>query len=152
MKQKARGFTLMELMFASFIILALYINCINLSELAKNTTIAINAAQAKIEEIRNYPFDTITVYGPGGSKGNAFTIPNWLSSSNHQGAIERTELVATQLYEFRVTVSWRERSGRIIGEDKNFDGDCQDSGEDTSPANGQCDSPAKVVTLISRRP
>jgi hypothetical protein len=149
----------MELMFASFImliaftgILALYINCINLSELSKNTTIAVNAAQAKIEEIRNYPFDTITVYGPGGSRGNAFTIPNWLSSSNHQGAIERTEIVATQLYEFRVTVSWRERSGRIIGEDKNFDGDCQDSGEDTSPANGQCDSPSKVVTLISRRP
>ena len=60
-----RGFTLMEVMFAAGIMLIAiggllggYVLCFNLSETAKNLTLANNAIQLKLEEIRYQRIDS----------------------------------------------------------------------------------------------
>jgi len=154
-----KGFTLLELMVATGIFLAaavgllsLFVLTIQLADTAKNNTIATNATMAKIEEMRNSPFDSLaTDYGSTGIPGNTFHINNWLSVNDHCGAVEISDVYGNaRLYEVRVTVSWRQKSGRILGEDANFNGSL-DAGEDQN-GNMQLDSPAEIVTLISRRP
>lgn len=159
MESSNKGFTLLELMLAvAILLIALggflfaYITCIALSLTAKNTTVALSGANAKIEEIKNSQFDILVAnYSPGGTPGNSFLINNWLNAIDQRGTVE---IVAANssltLYEVRVTVSWREKGGRILGEDKDLDS-VLDSGEDTN-GNNQLDSPVKIVTLISRRP
>ena len=61
-----KGFTLVEMLLAAAIlsfavcgILALYANCFELVSISKNISIATNASQGLIEEIRNTPFPQI---------------------------------------------------------------------------------------------
>lgn len=178
MKLSNRGFTLPELMLAVFVLLiailgllASYISCIALGMTAKNITVALNGAKAKIEEIRNSSFYTVVGdYSLGGAQGDSFHINNWPEAAGHCGAVEIVDPDPTNpnpgvklntsstanpglnLYEVRVTVSWREKGNRIIGEDRNFNGQLDIGlGEDTT-ANGQLDSPVKIVTLIAKKP
>lgn len=173
MKLSNRGFTLPELMLAVSVLLiailgllASYISCIALGMTAKNITIALNGAKAKIEEIRNSSFYTVVGdYSPGGAQGNSFHINNWPEAAGHCGAVEivnpttgtklNTDPTANpglNLYEVRVTVSWREKGNRIIGEDTNFDGDLDAGAGEDAISNGQLDSPVKIVTLIAKKP
>lgn len=168
----SRGFTLLELMIGSAILivalaglLAAFIGCLRLNETAKNLTIAINGAQEKLEEIRNYNFNTMVgAYSPGGSQGNTFTIDpaNWLAAENQRaviyilnpqtGAILNTSPLANPglaLYEVRIAVCWRQSTGRLFGEDDNLNGTLNIGEDDNS--NGYIDSPGQLVTLIAER-
>ena len=169
---KALGFTLLELMIGSAILivalaglLAAFIGCFRLNETAKNLTIAVTGAQEKLEEIRNYNFDTVVgSYSPGGSQGNTFTIDpaTWLAVANQRaviyildpqtGAILNTGPMADpglSLYEVRIAVCWRQKGGRMLGEDDNLNG-ALNAGEDDN-GNGYIDSPAQLATLIAER-
>lgn len=156
----------MELLLVTLLVLVViitlltfYLSCADLSMAAKNTTIAAAGARAKMEEIRNYyPFYLVaTDYAPGGSRGNTFHISGWLPDTRHCGAIEISDASGDgRLLEIRVTVSWRDKGNRIIGEDATFNDSRKfngilDSGEDAN-GNGQLDSPVEVVTLMSSRP
>ena len=126
----------------------------------------MNGAQQKLEEIRNHNFNTMVGdYSPGGSEGNTFTIDpaNWLAAGDQSaviyilnpqtGVILNTSPSANpglDLYEIRVTICWRQKGNRIIGEDANLDGVWDQASEDAN-GNGQLDSPAQIVTLISER-
>jgi hypothetical protein len=85
---------------------------------------ALNAAQAKIEELRSRPFDLlITEYGPGGTPGDRFAVP--------------TIDTETAIAEGRVVFFIDERAnpeGEALGLplDLNGDGDADD--EDASAA------------------
>lgn len=144
-----KGVTLAEALLAGAIlafvlcgILATYISCLELIAIARNLTAAINAAQEKLEEIRDYSFSLIysdynnqsfTVSGiPQGAKGVIY-----VDDSN------------PELLKVTVSVSWLNRSNRVIGEDANLNG-ILDSGEDLN-GNSIIDSPAQVVTLITSR-
>lgn len=63
-----RGFTLVEVMISvgvlAFVIvglLQLFVYCSTLADAAGNMTLAVNEAQTKMEEIRNYDFDRIVL-------------------------------------------------------------------------------------------
>ncbi len=148
--------TLVELMLAFAIlvfvlagIMATYITCLDLINISRNTSIAINIAQAKLEEIKNtnfaqiknnynnVAFDVIGLTGKGVSYGFYCNGP---SDCNDTYA-------PTNLLEVIVSVGWRQNNGRLIGEDLNLNG-VLNAGEDNN-ANGILDSPAEVVTYIA---
>ena len=79
------GFTLVEVMFAAGImliaiggLLGTYVLCFNLAETAKNLTLANNAIQLKLEEIRYQNIETTTFYD-----NTTFDIPGFAAGSNN---------------------------------------------------------------------
>lgn len=170
--RKKSGFTLLELMIGAAVLIvalvgliAAYTGCFTVNETSRSLTFAINGAQEKLEEMRNHNFDTIVgAYSPGGSEGNTFTInpANWLATENQNAviyilnpqtnAILNTSPAANpglDLYKIIITVCWRQKGGRIFGEDSDLDG-VIDSGEDTNE-NNILDSPVQLVTLLAKR-
>jgi prepilin-type N-terminal cleavage/methylation domain-containing protein len=142
------GFTLMELMIAALILalvlvglLASYITCMQLAEIAKNTSLAMNAIRAKAEEITAHPFDNI--------KTDYDTVTFIPSTLNGIG-VSYVDDTNPDLLKITITVCWRQSRGRVIGEDSDLDGQL-DVGEDTINANGILDSPAQIVTYIARK-
>ncbi|MBI5149865.1 MAG: prepilin-type N-terminal cleavage/methylation domain-containing protein [Candidatus Omnitrophica bacterium] len=112
-----RGFTLVEVLIAVGLLaivivglLQLFVYCSRLAEDAGNTTLAINEAQNKMEEIRNHDFDAITAdYASGGTPGNTFT----LTSLNGTGAITISPVGGDpQLLQMQIVVNWQNKNGR----------------------------------------
>lgn len=112
-----QGFTLVEVLIAVGILavvivglLQLFVYCSNLAEAAGNTTLAINEAQNKMEEIRNHDFSTITIdYASGGTPGNTFT----LTSLNGTGTITTSQFDgSSELLQIQIDASWQNKNGR----------------------------------------
>lgn len=153
---KKAGFTLMELMFACAILLiaiggllGTYVLCFNLNETAKNLTLATNAIQQKLEEIRDYQFEDIASH----YDNTTFDITEF-SNQNAKGSVvvyyETPDLLLVV-----VSVSWRQRGGRIIGEDNGRGGGIAlngylDGGEDLNN-NNTLDSPAIISVIMAKR-
>ncbi len=146
------GFTLVEVMVATGILafvisqlLSLFIYTSTQAELAGNKTTAVSKAQNKIEEIRNYSYASIpAAYASGGAVGNSFSV------SPLQGmGVVYIDSSNVELLTVETDVSWRNKYGRIVGEDTNLNG-AIDAGEDVN-GNGKLDSPIKLVSMITRR-
>jgi len=118
------GFTLVEVVLAAgilaFVIVAMvkvFIYTSTQAELAGEKTLATLAAQSKLEEIRNHDYDNIStdydgsIFDPTGLNG--------MGKIYVGGSAELLEITAV--------VCWRDKYGRLIGEDKNLDGNL-DSG------------------------
>jgi type II secretory pathway pseudopilin PulG len=144
------GLTLLELMIATVVLviaisglLATFINILSLNETSRKLSLAIAACQDKLEEIRNSSFSTLfTTYN-----GMHFD-PDGFLAQDAEGNVY-IDNANPNLLEVCVSISWRERSNKIIGEDKNLDG-VLNSGEDIN-SNGRLSSPAEIVTLIGQR-
>lgn len=148
---KNKGFTLIEVILSAMILvgllvglISLYIYCFDLQETARNTSIALNAARGKLEEIKNSDFDSIE----SAYDGAVFDL------NELPGAKMRTEATpvggSDLLLDLRVVVCWRQKGGRIIGEDTvNLNGQL-DSGEDAN-VNNRLDSPVELVTSIAKK-
>ena len=132
--RKARGFTLVEVMIATIILVAVLVAVLgsvkvyfDLIERAQNVEMATFEAQGMLEEM---------------GKRGTITSPVYMSSFNSKGngryAVYYILQTGTVIY-LEVVIPWREGK-RIIGEDANFDG-IIDAGEDANPANGRLDSP-----------
>ena len=149
-----QGFSLIEILVAAFVLtigilstLQLFIYCSYLTEMSGNTNYVIDQAQAKIDEMRNSAFSTITTnYAAGGTPGNTFTLTN----PTGMGVITINASTA-DLLQVEVNICWKNESNdRVIGEDLDLDG-VPDSGEDTMIVNNKIDSPVKLITLIARK-
>jgi Tfp pilus assembly protein PilV len=145
-----KGFTLIEVMLAAaFLIivlgglLATYISCFELISTSRNLTLAVNAARGKVEEIRDYSFNQIY----SDYDNTTFTV-NEMSTGNSRGVVY-VDNTNPDLLQVIVSVCWRQRANRIIGEDLDLDGNL-DTGEDTN-FNNMIDSPAQLITLITAR-
>lgn len=150
------GFTLLELMLASVImivalggLLASYVLCFNLSETAKNTTLATNAIQLELETIRDYNF-----YDIQSDYNNAtFTVSGFANQQAIGSVI--VESISADLLRITVSVSWRQKGGRIIGEDSGRGGGIALNGnlEGTEDVDGDgiIDSPAMLSTVVGKR-
>lgn len=143
-----KGFTLVEVLFTVAILafalcglLAMYINLFLLGDISRQITLATNASQAKIEEIRNTSFDKLLA-----SNGSTFDITGF-AAADAKGRVEVLNTSYADLMQVRVIVCFRQKGQRIIGEDTNLNG-ALDAGEDSN-ANGVLNSPVEVVTLIS---
>ncbi len=149
------GFTLVELLLAVLILgftlvglIQVFIRCSALSELSQNKTLVMSELQGKMEEIRNYDYDSIaTDYASGGTPGHTFA----LSQTNGMGVIYIDEFTAgdADLLRIKIVASWEDKYGRIIGGDFDLDG-AVGSGE-TVDAEGDLFSIATVISLIAKR-
>lgn len=147
-----KGFTLVEVLVSAAMLVIvvlgvsqLFVYCSLLTDTSGNLTIAMSEAQSKMDEIRNSTYSTIaTNYASGGSSGNTFD----LTQTTGKGAIY-IDSSNTSLLQVKITVSWRDRNRRIVGEDLDLDG-ALDGGEDTN-SSGQLDSPATIICLIAQR-
>jgi len=138
----------MELMIAALVLalvlvglLASYISCMQLTELMRNTSVAMNAIQAKAEEIKGHTYANIKAeydrvsFTPSGLNGIGVS---YVDDTN------------PELIKITVSLSWRQSRGLIIGEDRNLNGQW-DTGEDTLIVNNSLDSPAAIVTYIAEK-
>ncbi len=114
---KNQAFTLVEVLIAIGILtvvivglLQLFVYCSRLAEAAGNTTLAINEAQNKIEEIRNHDFNAIaTDYASGGTPGNTFT----LTSLNGTGTVTPSQVGgSSELLQIQISVAWQNKNSR----------------------------------------
>lgn len=147
LKRKTQGFTLAELMVATLILavvlvglLASYVACLELTDLAKNTSTAINIAQSKLEEIKNVSYAQIK----NDYDRVAFNITGLVGKG-----VSYVDDTNPELLQVTVVVCWKQQNGRIIGEDTNLNGQL-DAGEDKPPVNNILDSVGQVVTYIAR--
>lgn len=131
-KLSNKGFTLTELLLAAAILvfaltglLLLFINCILLNESSRNLSLAYNAIQTKMEEIKNTGFPNLDALN-----GTSFDLSGF-SSGNAKGRIEVSNEYS-RLKRIRITACFMNRNRRI-GDDIN---NCQSS-------------PVELITLIS---
>ncbi len=138
------GFSLSELMIATLIFaftfagtIIVFFRCIELSELARNSSAAINASKSLLASVENTPFANISAT----YNNTTFTA----AGVNGTGITYVTSLDADLL---RVTLvfCWREKNGRVMGEDTNING-ALNAGEDAN-GNGVLDSPVEMTTYI----
>ena len=150
------GFTLIEILFTVGILvvcicglLLTYINMFILSDLSRSFSLASNAVQAEIEQIRNISFDDLDDYN-----GFIFDLSGF-SPDDSKGIIQvfgtgdedLPDDLESDLRRVRVVACFRSRN-RVIGEDSNLNG-ILDANEDKN-GNGRLDSPLEAVTLIVR--
>jgi prepilin-type N-terminal cleavage/methylation domain-containing protein len=170
LKDNNRGFTLAEIMIASLVLviilvglLASYVACFDLNETSKNVTLAMNAAQAKMAEITDYSFanacsdynaTTFTVSDMPDSRGVIYIYP--YSSYTTNSSCNNCTSCDYKMLRVVISVSWRQKSGRIIGEDNggvpyiaaNALNGALNTGEDTN-SNGKIDSPVQLVAFLT---
>ncbi len=139
-----KGLTIVEVLISVLILLPLFtlgmqtfIKCVELSDIAKNSSLAVWGVKNRITTIENTAFNQIyntynnTTFTIAGLTGMGKTyVDN--SNPNH----------------VTVTISfcWRERNARVIGEDENLNGTLN-GGEDAN-GNGQIDSIVGMATQI----
>lgn len=111
---KDRGFTLLEVMFATLVmvalllgVLSLYTACLNLQETAKNSSRASFQLSSKIEEIKGTSFNNINATYNNQRLG--------LEGLDGQMLVEVTPN-GTDLLEVRVIAGWTQKGGSAIGE------------------------------------
>lgn len=118
-------------------ILYTYVRYLELDELSRNTGIALQASQNKIEAIKNTPFDQIY------ANYNNHTF--LFSGINGRGSV-RVDDTNPKLILVTVTFCWRQSNSRLIGEDSNLNG-ALNTGEDIN-GNGTIDSPVQLIAYI----
>ncbi len=107
-----KGFTLLEVLIATAILafclcglLATYVNMFFLTSLLRDSTLATNAVQAKLEEVRNLGY---------ACPSSEFTL-NGISASDGKGVVQVSSVNPT-LKKIRIIACFRSR-GRVIGND-----------------------------------
>lgn len=140
--RKNNGFTLVEVMICAGILVGLfvglisiYLYCFDLQETARNTSLALNAARARIEQIKTADFDDIEDFN-----GQIVQLAEPVGVLRI-GAEDVTGS-NNNLIDIRVVACWRQKGGRIVGTaaldgNGNFT-DCTDS-------------PVELNTAISRK-
>lgn len=139
-----RGLTLPELMISTLILTTIYAGMImsymqgiRLNELTQNMSITIAETRNEISIIENTAFDQIL----GTFNNTTYTI----NGTNGIGSILVDNSVSNILT-ITATYCWREKNGRLLGEDANLNGQL-DSGEDLN-GNGLLDSPVQLTTSV----
>ena len=121
--------------------LAMYISCFDLISTSRNMSIATNAAEGLMEQIRSYNFTQIA----SDYDQLTFTV-NGLPAQN-MGVVYVND-TNPELLQVTISVCWRQK-GRIIGEDTNLNG-VLNGAEDVN-GNNIIDSPVELVSLIVNR-
>lgn len=141
---RQRGLTLVELMVvilvvipALLITILVFVRCLDLIELSRNTSRAMIALKNQCNQIELADFNQISA---------TYDQVSFQSAGLTGRGISYVESLQADLLRVTLTFSWREKSGRVVGDDKDLDG-VLDAGEDAD-GNGMLDSPAKLVTLI----
>jgi prepilin-type N-terminal cleavage/methylation domain-containing protein len=146
-QKEGKGFTLVELLIATAIlvitmtgILMSYLRCLELNEISKNTMMAVQAVNNRMEQIRSTPFTQIK------ANFNRISFPITGLTGRGVSYVDDTD---PQLLQITVSASWRQTNGRIFGEDKNFNG-LIEAGEDKN-GNNMLDSTVEATAAIFQK-
>lgn len=141
---KSSAFTMVELLITVFVailviggIMILFINSIALDEYSQELATAMNIARAKLEEnivIQHSGFDSILE-----TSGTLSSLTDGINGLYHVGVTG----IDTDLKNVQVSVCWRSRGGKIIG-------DCMDT-NGTLQWGASYNSPCHLETAIARR-
>jgi prepilin-type N-terminal cleavage/methylation domain-containing protein len=152
-----KGFTLVELLLATMILavvltglMQVFIRSSVLAEMTRTKTAAMSEAIGKMEEIRNYDFDSIYA----DYNGTTFTLPQLDANGKAgNGYIYVAEIVSGELLDVEIVITWWDKQGRAIY-DRNIGEDANKNGAlDTSAPTEDVDGNSKMssmVTLMSR--
>ena len=139
-----KGFTLVEIMVATGVflvsmsgILFSYLKCMELQDIGRNVSIATQAVQNKMEDVKATTFANI--YSTFNNQ--TFTAANL----NGKGVVYVNNSNPSLLL-IKIVFCWKQPNGRLFGEDKNLNG-VLDAGEDAN-ANGQLDSYVQISSYI----
>ena len=143
----AKGFTLAELIVAAGImvvvfagILMSYIRCMELNEASQNKSMATKAARSQMEVIRNSDYDNLfTNYN-----GVTFDVVGFVGKG-----VSYVTVLDTINTRVIVSVSWKQKNGRVYGEDKNLNG-ALNAGEDNN-SDSMLNSPVDITTRFFKR-
>lgn len=143
-KKSNDAFTLAELLVATMVImiavvgiLYTYARYLELDEMARNTTLAVQASHNKLSAIKNTTYANIySTYN-----GHTFTA----TGINGRGRVV-VDNTNAKLMKITVTFCWRQSNTRLFGEDANLNG-ALNVGEDLN-GNSLLDSPVQLVSYI----
>jgi Tfp pilus assembly protein PilV len=141
------GMTLVEILVASAVlilavtgILTAYLRAMELAEISRNMSRAIHAAQTRMEEIRSSDYDSIF---------SSYHQTQFLINGLNGYGISYVDNSTADLLEIIVSVAWKQKNGRVYGEDKNLNG-VIDAGEDIN-GNGMLDSQVFLRSRLFER-
>jgi prepilin-type N-terminal cleavage/methylation domain-containing protein len=142
--RNGKGFTLTELLIAAAILIFLFagilmafFRCIQLGETSRNSSMALVVAKNRMEQIRNTAFDQIRA---------TYHNATFTSAGINGIGVSYVDNTNPKLYVVRVAFCWREKNGRVFGEDFNLDG--QVSVDEDKNNNGFVDSPVQVIASV----
>lgn len=146
------AFTIVEVLVAIVIIgvalaavLTAYSSAYGLAETSLSATAAMDAALTVAERIKGEtPAAIPTKYGPAGDPGPIFAVPGLPNAAGHVDV----DTSDPDVLGIVVTVCWRQKGGRVVGEDQNLDGVLSPS-EDVN-LNGRIDSPVTLSFRVAR--
>ena len=143
LKCNSKGLTLPELLIATVILLPIFVGvmltfiyCMQYSEMASNQTTAILACKNRMTQIENAAYTQVF---------NTFNNTTFTVNGFNGMGITYIDNTNPDLLQIITAFCWRERNGRIVGEDRDLDGNL-DAGEDVN-GNGRLDSRVQLVTL-----
>ena len=138
------AFTLVELMVGAVIliitfiaILFAYAKCMELNEMSQNSAIAVAAVKTRVEQINNTAFNQILA---------TYNNVSFTTAGLNGRGVSYVSNISTKVLQVTVTFCWKQKNGRVMGEDSNLNGQLN-AGEDTNN-NGILDSPVEIVTYI----
>lgn len=147
MRLERSGVTLVEVLVSFFVlvlvlggILYSFIRCLEFIELSRNMSRAVQMAQSRMDQIRAASYNLIV--------STYDTVPFTTPGLDGRGVVY-VDNSLPDLLEVRVVICWRNKYGRIYGEDDNLDG-VLDSSEDDN-GNLELDSPVELTTRIFRK-
>lgn len=146
-KGRKSGFTLAELLVSAAILvlvftgaLITYFQCLELSEMSENTSKAVTNVKTRMAAVQNTNFVNIQA----NFDDVAFQFDGWGRGVSYVTAIN------ANLLQVKVVYCWRQKRGKVVGEDLNLSGTLDDAGEDVN-GNGEIDSPVSATTFIFNR-
>jgi prepilin-type N-terminal cleavage/methylation domain-containing protein len=142
--QNTKGVTLPELMIATFILVIVFssaiitfLRCLELNELARNSSLAITAGQNWMTDIENTPFDNVYA---------TYHLVTFSDADINGIGVSYIDDSDPDLLKVTITFSWRQANGRVVGEDANLNG-AINTGEDVNN-NGILDSPVTFISYL----
>ncbi len=140
-----KAFTLVELMVAAVLmiiafvgILTAYIRCIELSEMSRNSSIALNGCKNVMEQIKNTTFTDIE---------NDFDQVTFTIAGLNGIGVSYVDPSNPDLLSVKVAFCWRQKNGIMVGEDLDLDGTLDVSEPDPDNDN-LVSSPVELRTFI----
>ena len=152
LRLKRKGFTLLELMIVSGILIIVltgllgsFIACIELTQNTKNANLALTAVVGKMEEIRGTPSENFlnitSAYG-----NRSYSIAGMSPSDGLvYVSVDDTN---TSLINISICACWRQRTSRIIGECTDSSGIVVFSDNDSDNV---LDSQVQLSSLMAQR-